>query len=155
MTFIRLKNINKSYGQTRAVIDLDLDIPKSAITVLLGHSGCGKTTTLRLVAGLERADSGEIWIGDQQVSGGSVWKSATQRKIGMVFQDYALFPHLTVAQNVAFGIPKMKSAERKKRIAELLELVGLHQMEDRFPHQLSGGQQQRVALAVRWLHPPR
>lgn len=147
MTFIRLQNVNKSYGQTRAVINLDLTIPKSAITVLLGHSGCGKTTTLRLVAGLEKPDSGDIWIGQQQVSGHRVWVSATQRQIGMVFQDYALFPHLTVAQNIEFGIPKLKAANRNKRSAELLDLVGLMGMQARYPHQLSGGQQQRVALA--------
>lgn len=147
MTLIRLKNVNKNYGQTRAVIDLDLTIPKSAIAVLLGRSGCGKTTMLRLIAGLEKPDSGEIWIGEKQVSGGRAWVSATERKIGMVFQDYALFPHLTVGQNIKFGIPKMKGGEQKKRIAELLDLVGLIGMEKRYPHQLSGGQQQRVALA--------
>ncbi|MEM7125938.1 MAG: ABC transporter ATP-binding protein [Chloroflexota bacterium] len=147
MTLIRLRNVNKSYGQTGAVFDLDLNIPKSAITVLLGHSGCGKTTTLRLVAGLEKPDSGDIWIGGQQVSGRHVWVSATQRQIGMVFQDYALFPHLTVAQNIEFGIPNLTPADRNKRIAELLDLVGLMNIEDRYPHQLSGGQQQRVALA--------
>lgn len=147
MSFIRLQNVNKNYGQTRAVIDLDLNIPKSAITVLLGRSGCGKTTTLRLIAGLEKPDRGNIWIGEQQVSGGQVWVSATKRKIGMVFQDYALFPHLTVAQNIAFGIPNLKAVKRKSRIADLLDLVGLMGMEERFPHQLSGGQQQRVALA--------
>ncbi|MEM8856774.1 MAG: ABC transporter ATP-binding protein [Chloroflexota bacterium] len=147
MTYIRLQNVHKSYGQTHAVKGVDLNFPKSAITVLLGHSGCGKTTSLRLVAGLERPDSGDIWIGDQQVSGGQAWVSATNRKIGMVFQDYALFPHLTVAQNIGFGIPKLSANERKKRTADLLDLVGLMGMEDRYPHQLSGGQQQRVALA--------
>lgn len=147
MTFIRLQGVNKNYGQTRAVIDLDLTLPKSAITVLLGRSGCGKTTTLRLIAGLEKPDSGDIWIGDRQVSGRRVWVSATQRQIGMVFQDYALFPHLTVRQNVAFGLSALNSTDREARIANLLDLVGLVGMEDRYPHQLSGGQQQRVALA--------
>ena len=147
MTFIRIQNVSKSYGQTQAVIELNLDIPKSAITVLLGRSGCGKTTTLRLVAGLEKPDSGNMWIGEQQVSGNQVWVSATQRQIGMVFQDYALFPHLTVAQNIGFGLSNLKATDRKGRIANLLDLVGLMGMEDRYPHQLSGGQQQRVALA--------
>lgn len=147
MSFIRLRNVNKSFGRTGAVIDLDLDIPKSEITVLLGRSGCGKTTTLRLIAGLEKPDLGDIWIGDQQVSGGAAWKSATDRQIGMVFQDYALFPHLTVAQNIAFGLSDLKNAARKSRIADMLDLVGLMGMEERYPHQLSGGQQQRVALA--------
>lgn len=147
MTFIRLQGVSKYYGLTGAVIDLDLTIRKSAITVLLGHSGCGKTTTLRIIAGLEQPDSGNVWIGDQQVCGNQIWVSATQRQIGMVFQDYALFPHLTVAQNIAFGIPNIKGANRRNRIAEQLALVGLSGMEDRYPHQLSGGQQQRVALA--------
>lgn len=147
MTFIRLQGVNKYYGSTGAVIDLDLTIRKSEITVLLGHSGCGKTTILRIIAGLEQPDSGDVWIGDQQVCGKQIWVSATQRQIGMVFQDYALFPHLTVAQNIAFGIPTIKGAERKNRIADQLALVGLSGMEERYPHQLSGGQQQRVALA--------
>ncbi len=147
MSFIRIQHVNKNYEQTQAVIDLDLNIPKSAITVLLGRSGCGKTTTLRLIAGLEEPDSGDIWIGEQQVSGSKVWVSATQRQIGMVFQDYALFPHLTVVQNIEFGTPDLSAADRKSRVATMLDLVGLMGMEDRYPHQLSGGQQQRVALA--------
>ncbi|MEM9777936.1 MAG: ABC transporter ATP-binding protein, partial [Chloroflexota bacterium] len=147
MSFIRLQNVSKNYGQTRAVIDLDLEIAQSAIAVLLGPSGCGKTTTLRLIAGLEKPDGGDIWIGDQQVSGGRAWLPANKRQIGMVFQDYALFPHLTVAKNIGFGIPTLSAAERTKRTADLLDLVGLMGMEDRYPHQLSGGQQQRVALA--------
>lgn len=147
MSFIRLQQVNKRYGQTHAVIDLDLTLPKSAITVLLGRSGCGKTTTLRLIAGLEKPDSGDIWIGKQQVSGGSVWLSATKRQIGMVFQDYALFPHLTVAQNIEFGVSKLSDQARKEHTATLLDLVGLMGIEARYPHQLSGGQQQRVALA--------
>lgn len=147
MTYIRLQNVSKQYGQTRAVIDLDLAIPQSTISVLLGRSGCGKTTMLRLIAGLEKPDAGNIWIDGQQVSGDNVWVSATHRQIGMVFQDYALFPHLNVAQNVEFGIPDLSSTQRKKRTANLLDLVGLMGTEDRYPHQLSGGQQQRVALA--------
>jgi iron(III) transport system ATP-binding protein len=147
MAFIRIQHVNKNYGETHAVRELNLSLRKSAITVLLGRSGCGKTTALRLIAGLERPDSGSIWIGDQQVSGDQVWVSATQRQIGMVFQDYALFPHLTIAQNIGFGISEMKAAKRYERVATLLEMVGLTGVEDRYPHQLSGGQQQRVALA--------
>lgn len=147
MTFIRLQNVSKNYDQTRAVVNLDLTIPKSTITVLLGRSGCGKTTTLRLVAGLEKPDSGDVCIGDQQVSGSKVWVSATQRQIGMVFQDYALFPHLTVDQNIGFGLADLTATDRNNRIANLLDLVGLMGLESRYPHQLSGGQQQRVALA--------
>jgi iron(III) transport system ATP-binding protein len=147
MTFIRLEEVSKYYGHTRAVADMSLTIPKSKFTVLLGRSGCGKTTTLRLIAGLEKPDSGNIWIGEQQVSGSQVWVPTTRRQVGMVFQDYALFPHLNVAQNVAFGLTDLTSAKRKRRIADMLDLVGLMGMEERYPHQLSGGQQQRVALA--------
>lgn len=147
MTSIRIRQVSKSYGQSRAVDEIDLFVPQSSLTVLLGPSGCGKTTTLRLVAGLERPDSGEIWLGERQVSGSQVWLSATQRQIGMVFQDYALFPHMTVVENVAFGLNGVAGAERDSRIGSMLDLVGLKGMEHRFPHQLSGGQQQRVALA--------
>lgn len=147
MTVIRIENVSKRYEQTRAVQDVSLEVNKSTFTVLLGRSGCGKTTTLRLVAGLEKPDSGDIWIGDQQVSGAQIWIPATQRQIGMVFQDYALFPHMDVAQNVSFGLPNATAAERRSRVADMLDLVGLIGLEDRFPHQLSGGQQQRVALA--------
>ncbi len=147
MTFIRIEHTSKSYGQTLAVDEVSLAIPRSTITVLLGRSGCGKTTILRLIAGLEKPDSGEIWIGSQQVSSGQAWVPATQRRVGMVFQDYALFPHLTVADNVAFGLTEMKPTARTPRVADLLDLVGLTGFEARYPHQLSGGQQQRVALA--------
>ncbi len=147
MTVIRIQNISKSYGQAQAVKNISLTIDESTFTVLLGRSGCGKTTTLRLVAGLEKPDCGSIWIGADQVSGDNIWVPATQRQVGLVFQDYALFPHLSVAQNVAFGLNNLSSANRKPRLADMLDLVGLTGMEDRFPHQLSGGQQQRVALA--------
>lgn len=147
MAAIRLENVSKNYGQTHAVTGVNLAIESSTFTVLLGRSGCGKTTTLRLVAGLEKADAGDIWIGDQHVSGSQTWVPATKRQVGMVFQDYALFPHLDVVQNVAFGLNDVALNERKARIATMVELVGLTGMEDRYPHQLSGGQQQRVALA--------
>ena len=123
MSLIRLQNVSKRFAQTAAVRNIDLSFPDSEITVLLGRSGCGKTTTLRLVAGLERADSGDIWIGDQHVSGNRVWLSATQRKLGMVFQDYAIFPHLTVAENVAFGLPRGRQS--RQRTTDMLALVGL------------------------------
>lgn len=147
MSSIRIRRLSKHYGQIQALLDMNADLPQHTVTVLLGPSGCGKTTTLRLIAGLEKPDSGEIWIGEQQVSGVQVWVPASQRNLGMVFQDYALFPHLTVAQNVAFGLTNSSAAERKPRIATLLDLVGLIGMEHRYPHQLSGGQQQRAALA--------
>ncbi len=117
------------------------------LLVLLGSSGCGKTTLLRLAAGLERPESGEIWINGALAAGGSAWIPPEQRQIGMVFQDYALFPHLTAKQNIAFALNGLRGRARAERIAEMLALVGLHGHADRYPYQLSGGQQQRVALA--------
>lgn len=117
------------------------------LLVLLGSSGCGKTTLLRLAAGLERPETGEIWINGALAAGENAWIPPEHRQIGMVFQDYALFPHLTAAQNIAFALNGMRGRERAERIADMLALVGLEGFADRYPYQLSGGQQQRVALA--------
>lgn len=144
---IQLKNINKHYDDVQAVVDLTLTIAQGELLVLLGASGCGKTTTLRLIAGLERPTSGEVWLEGNQVASANAWVPPEARRIGMVFQDYALFPHLTVGQNIGFAISKLSKKQRHKRIRETLDLVGLPQLAARYPHQLSGGQQQRVALA--------
>nr|UOP05657.1 ABC transporter ATP-binding protein [Conchiformibius kuhniae] len=114
---------------------------------MLGHSGCGKTTALRCIAGFETAASGSIALNGRTLFSGSLNVPPHQRRIGMVFQDYALFPHLNIAANVAFGIAKQPAAERKRRVDELLALIGLPDYGKHYPHQLSGGQQQRVALA--------
>ncbi len=140
----------------RPVLDgVSMDMPRGAIGVLLGPSGCGKTTLLRTVAGLERAQSGRIVLGGQVVADPAhkVHCPAEQRRVGMVFQDFALFPHLTVAGNIAFGLnsqrrnERLDRAARRRRVGHMLALVGLSDLADRWPHQLSGGQQQRVALA--------
>lgn len=144
---IQLKNVTKRYDRLVAVDNITLAIPEGSLSVLLGRSGCGKTTTLRLVAGLERPDRGEIWLDGVAVSTAQAWIPAEKRRIGMVFQDYALFPHLSVAQNIAFPLNELNRRQKTARIADLLDLVGLIGVEKRFPHQLSGGQQQRVALA--------
>ncbi|WP_165774593.1 ABC transporter ATP-binding protein [Candidatus Viridilinea mediisalina] len=123
-----------------------MQIQQGEILALLGPSGCGKTTILRLIAGFERLDRGEIRLGEQLVASREVWLPPERRKVGMVFQQHALFPHLDVGANVAFGL-RSSAAVRRARVAELLELAGLAGMERRMPHQLSGGQQQRVALA--------
>ncbi|HUG56572.1 MAG TPA: ABC transporter ATP-binding protein [Candidatus Limnocylindrales bacterium] len=128
-----------------AVAGVDLEIQRATVLSLVGPSGCGKTTTLRLIAGFERPDGGEVAIHGTIVSGPGAWIPPERRSVGFVFQDYALFPHLTVGGNVAFGLPRGAGASR--RVAEMLELVGLGGLEDRRPHQLSGGQQQRAALA--------
>ncbi len=131
----------------RAVDGATFSLQAGEIGVLIGPSGCGKTTLLRAVAGLERASAGSIRLADELVSSPQVHLAAESRRIGMVFQDYALFPHLDVAHNVAFGLTHLKSGERKVRVQEVLELVGLADASALHPHQLSGGQQQRVALA--------
>ena len=132
---------------TPAVAGVSFGLRAGDIGVLIGPSGCGKTTLLRAVAGLERASSGEIKLAKSIVSSVNTYVPAESRRIGMVFQDYALFPHLDVAHNVAFGIHHLPKAERMARVAEVLELVDLPDTAKRYPHELSGGQQQRVALA--------
>lgn len=145
MATVKISNLQKKYGATTAVADLSLTVEQGELVSFLGPSGCGKTTTLRMVAGFITPTSGSIRIGDKEVSG----LLPEKRDTGMVFQRYALFPHLTVAQNVSFGLEmrKIDKAERQKRIGESLEMVRMSAMADRYPRQLSGGQQQRVAIA--------
>ena len=142
-TMIRLERVSKSFGPVRAVQEVTLEIGRGEFVALLGPSGCGKTTLLRLIAGFETPDAGTVRLGEKVVAG-SAWVPPERRHVGMVFQDYALFPHLTVAGNVGYGLPR---AGRGVRVAEALALVGLAEHGLRYPHQLSGGQQQRVALA--------
>jgi iron(III) transport system ATP-binding protein len=139
--------LHKRFGDTVAVAGVDLEVPSGSLTALLGPSGCGKTTVLRMVAGLLDPDAGRIEIDGQVVVGDGPALPPERRRIGMVFQDYALFPHLSVARNVAYGLSGRSRAERKQRVAEVLELVGLGAVGHRLPTALSGGQQQRVALA--------
>lgn len=129
-----------------ALKEVSLEVNKGELVAIIGESGCGKTTLLRLIAGLEVPQKGSISIGDRVVASPDEWLKPEKRKIGMVFQDYALFPHLNVAENVCFGLSEDKALQ-KKRMGEVLELVGLTGYEKRYPHQLSGGQQQRVAIA--------
>ena len=143
-SMIRLDGVCKRFGGTVAVRDADLCVARGEIVALLGPSGCGKTTLLRLIAGFEEPGEGRIEIDGAPVAGAGSWVAPERRRVGMVFQDYALFPHLTVAANVCFGLPRR---QHTARLAELLALVGLEGLEQRYPHELSGGQQQRVALA--------
>jgi iron(III) transport system ATP-binding protein len=146
---LELSGLSVHYrGQPRPAVDtVSFGLPAGGIGVLIGPSGCGKTTLLRAVAGLERASAGEIRISREVVESPAVHVAPEVRHIGMVFQDYALFPHLDVGRNVGFGLGKLPGGERADRIAEVLALVGLPGLEKRMPHELSGGQQQRVALA--------
>ena len=146
-TVLEVKNISKSFGNQPVVKNLSLSLDKGTIGCLLGPSGCGKTTILRVIAGFEGIDAGEIRINDLIVSGRHILVPPEQRRIGMVFQDYALFPHLSVKDNVAFGLRNINGKKKEKRIDELLHLVRLVDAAQKFPHEISGGQQQRVALA--------
>jgi len=140
---LKLRGATKWYGSVPAVIDLDLDVYPGEVVALIGPSGCGKTTTLRLVAGLERMRSGQIVIDGQDCS----HLPPNRRNVGFVFQDFALFPHMTVGENTGFGLKNTRPEYRRRRVNEILELVGLGSMVDRMPNELSGGQQQRAALA--------
>ena len=142
---IRCQNVTKRFGSVIAVDQVDLTVAPGEFLGLLGPSGCGKTTFLRLIAGFEVPDSGTIDIGDVRVVGPKRWILPERRRVGMVFQDYALFPHMTVAANVAYGVRKWP--DRPERVGKALRLVGLDGLRERMPSELSGGQQQRVALA--------
>ncbi|MBH0015405.1 ABC transporter ATP-binding protein [Pseudoalteromonas sp. NGC95] len=147
MSSLILQGVSYHYNGTKVIHDLDLTVGKDEIVCLLGASGCGKTTTLKAIAGLIEAKQGAIFIDGKLVSDEQSFVSPEHRNIGMMFQDYALFPHLTVANNIAFGLSKMSKAQKQQRVDEMLKLVHLIGCADRFPHQLSGGQQQRVAIA--------
>lgn len=147
MTVIELKNVTKSYKGVNAVKEISFKVEKGEIFAVLGPSGSGKTTVLRLIAGLEAPDHGEIIINGQPVAGNGFFVPPEKRNVGMVFQDYALFPHLNVKKNIAFGLNSFNGTDRKGIVSRMFEFTELEGFEDRYPHQLSGGQQQRIALA--------
>ena len=140
------RGLRRSYGPVTAVDDLDLEVGRGELLAVLGPSGCGKTTLLRLVAGFERPDAGTITIEGTPVAGAGTFLPPERRRVGIVVQDHALFPHLTVAANVAYGL-KARPVRRDARVAEVLAMVGLDALGQRYPAELSGGQQQRVAIA--------
>jgi iron(III) transport system ATP-binding protein len=147
MSSLTVQDVTKSFGATPVLTGIDLHVPSRSLTALLGPSGCGKTTLLRLIAGFEDPDTGRIAVGDRTVTGAGRGVPARRRGIGFVPQEGGLFPHLTVAANVGFGLPRRERRDRG-RVRDLLALVGLDAaLAERHPHQLSGGQQQRVALA--------
>ncbi|HLV52483.1 MAG TPA: ABC transporter ATP-binding protein [Cryomorphaceae bacterium] len=144
---LNIGNLSKSFdqGRTYALKDVSFELDAGNVCAIVGESGSGKTTLVRLIAGLERPDRGTIALGGMLMSSMDKFVAPEKRRLGLVFQEYALFPHLTIRDNIRFGISKLK--DKNERVAEMLELVGLQGMEKRYPHQLSGGQQQRVALA--------
>ena len=142
---VKVEGVSKTFDEQSVLAKIDLKIATSEILSLLGPSGCGKTTLLRSIAGLENPEEGRITICDQIVLDDDIHVAPEKRKVGMVFQDAALFPHMTVEQNVSYGLKK--DVPKKQRVAELLEIVGLPNFEKRRPETLSGGQKQRVALA--------
>ncbi len=138
---LKVKNVSKSYGEVKAVDDVSFEISEGEILSLTGESGCGKSTIMRIIAGLEKLDKGSIFLNEQDISS---WKPE-KRKFGFVFQNLSLFPHLSVRDNVFFAISKKDRTN--KRLSELLGMTGMQGLEKRYPHELSGGQQQRIALA--------
>jgi iron(III) transport system ATP-binding protein len=149
MAEIRLVNLQKRYGSAAALHGISLTVQSGELLALLGPSGCGKTTTLQIVAGFLAPDAGEVWVDDRLLSSPQGAVPPERRRMSLVFQSYALWPHMTVSQNVAFGLEmaRVTREERARRVSRILEIVGLTGYETRYPHELSGGQQQRVALA--------
>jgi iron(III) transport system ATP-binding protein len=150
MPGVALKSLTKRYGDVGAVDGLSLEVKPGELMALLGPSGCGKTTTLRLVAGFLVPEAGEIWVGDRCLSSPASVVPPERRRMAMIFQSYALWPHMTVAQNVAYGLrfkPNVARGDRDARVREMLRVVQLAGYEHRYPGELSGGQQQRVAVA--------
>ncbi|WP_117194554.1 ABC transporter ATP-binding protein [Rhizobium terrae] len=144
---LEICGVSRRFGPTAAVSDVSLSIGKGEIICLVGHSGCGKSTLLRLIAGVEIPDTGRISLNGRDVSGPAAFIEPEARNIGFVFQDYALFPHLTVRQNIRFGLKRRSKAEAMERTSDVIDRIGISHLADRFPHTLSGGEQQRVALA--------
>lgn len=144
---LEFKNVSKAFGDHEVLNDISLDIKKGEIISLLGQSGSGKSTILNIIAGFEEADRGMMTYRDNVIFSDTTFCEPQNRDIGFVFQNYALFPHLNIAKNIAFGISKEKRSVQKEKVTELLELVNMPGVEKKYPHQISGGQQQRVAIA--------
>jgi iron(III) transport system ATP-binding protein len=149
MMFVKINGLSFRYKNAKqnCLVNFNLDIEKGQVICILGQSGSGKSTALRLIAGLEIPKNGLIFINEKCIVDSSTFVLPEKRDIGMVFQDYALFPHMTVADNIGFGLKKMSGKQKKHRISEMLELVNLEEYAHRYPYELSGGQQQRVAIA--------
>ena len=147
MKRLEVKQLDFAYGRNQILFEFDFSLEESQIGCLLGPSGCGKTTVLRVIAGFENPTKGEVVINGKKLNDSKIFLEPEKRQIGMVFQDIALFPHLSVESNIQFGIRTLTQTQRDKRSNELLDLVGMSQFKKTYPHELSGGQQQRIALA--------
>ncbi len=147
MKRLEVKKLDFAYGMNQILFEFDFSLEESQIGCLLGPSGCGKTTVLRVIAGFENPTKGEVVINGKKLNDSKIFLEPEKRQIGMVFQDIALFPHLSVDENIQFGIRSLPHAQRNRRSNELLDLVGMSQFKKTYPHELSGGQQQRIALA--------
>lgn len=146
---LKINNLYFRYKNSKedTIDNFNIDIKKGEIVAILGESGSGKSTMLRIIAGLENAYKGKITIGEKVVYSKNEFIEPEKRGIGMVFQDYALFPHMTIAKNIMFGLKNMDKKQKEKRMLEMLDLVNLHEHKNKYPHELSGGQQQRIAIA--------
>jgi iron(III) transport system ATP-binding protein len=144
---LKLENIFHKYEKVNSLRDISFHINKGEIVSILGPSGCGKSTLLRIIAGIEQIHEGQIFIDGVQVANKNLHTPPEKREVGLVFQDLALFPHLSIFKNIEYGLLKLKSTEKKSRISEMLSLVKMEEYSDKYPHLLSGGQQQRIALA--------
>jgi ABC-type Fe3+/spermidine/putrescine transport system ATPase subunit len=153
---IRVDKLNRTFGKVNAITDLSFEVPKGSFVTLLGPSGCGKTTTLRCLAGLDSPDNGSIWFGERLMFGHKTNVPAKDRGVGMVFQSYAIWPHMRVFDNIAYGLNgrHISTLETKKRVEHIAEVVGIEGLLTRYPSQLSGGQQQRVSLARSLVYEP-
>jgi iron(III) transport system ATP-binding protein len=149
MMFVKINGLSFRYKNAKqdSLVNFNLDIEKGKVVCILGESGSGKSTALRLIAGLEIPKGGSIFINEKCVVDSSAFVLPEKRDVGMVFQDYALFPHMTISENIGFGLKKVNGKEKKHRISKMLELVNLEDYAHRYPYELSGGQQQRVAIA--------
>jgi iron(III) transport system ATP-binding protein len=150
-----LKGVTRHFGRVAALQDVSLEVGTGQVLCLVGHSGCGKSTLLRAIAGIETLDAGSVTIDGTEVSGDTVFVEPENRRIGFMFQDYALFPHLSVRDNVGFGLSRMPRGDRAGRVSDILGRIGIEPLADRYPHMLSGGEQQRVALARALAPQPR
>ncbi|MDC0224527.1 ABC transporter ATP-binding protein, partial [Deltaproteobacteria bacterium] len=151
---IECRNLTKNYGTLTAVSDISLQLGENEFVSVLGPSGCGKSTLLRLIAGLEVPSTGQVFLHDKEISGKKISLPPEHRKFGMIFQDFALFPHLSIEDNIAFGV-KGSSSEKRQKVKELLKLVDLSHLIKKMPHQISGGEQQRIAVARALAPKPR